>query len=72
INFWGHSGLAIRSQFRDWRAPGSKPDSIEDSQYMCTLNHSQGANVLPLVWCGSFERGLTAQMSSSSSDHGSK
>ncbi|GBM64437.1 hypothetical protein AVEN_96963-1 [Araneus ventricosus] len=41
----------IRSQFRDWRAPGSKPDSIEDSPYMwacCTLNHTQGAKCPPV------------------------
>ncbi|GBM67784.1 hypothetical protein AVEN_84506-1, partial [Araneus ventricosus] len=46
-----HSGLVIRSQFRDWRTPGSKPDSIEDSPYMwacCTLNHTQGAKHPPI------------------------
>ncbi|GFV55124.1 hypothetical protein TNCV_2623451 [Trichonephila clavipes] len=35
----------------------------------CTLNLS--SNVLPLVWSGSFERGVPVQVSSSSLDHGS-
>ncbi|GBM80053.1 hypothetical protein AVEN_45038-1 [Araneus ventricosus] len=37
----------------------------------CRLNPS-GPNVLPLVWCGSLEMRVLAQVSSSSSDRGSK
>ncbi|GBM73053.1 hypothetical protein AVEN_268530-1 [Araneus ventricosus] len=53
----GHSGLAVRSQFRGRRAPGSKPDSSEDPPCMapitpkcpsvgvvCTLGADHGSN----------------------------
>ncbi|GBM42871.1 hypothetical protein AVEN_245698-1 [Araneus ventricosus] len=38
----------------------------------CKLNHTQWTNALPLVWRGSLEREVPAQVSSSSSDCGSK
>ncbi|GBM44839.1 hypothetical protein AVEN_201087-1 [Araneus ventricosus] len=50
-----------------------KPDSAEDPPCMwacCTLNR-RGSNVLLLVWCGSLEKGVAAQVSSSSPDCGS-
>ncbi|GBM78953.1 hypothetical protein AVEN_44404-1, partial [Araneus ventricosus] len=37
----GRSGLVVRCQLRDWRVPGSKPDSTEDPLRMrawCSLN----------------------------------
>ncbi|GFX40937.1 hypothetical protein TNCV_2216361 [Trichonephila clavipes] len=36
------------------------------------ITSAESSNVLPLVWCVSSERGLPAQVSSSSLDHGSK
>ncbi|GBO30974.1 hypothetical protein AVEN_212465-1 [Araneus ventricosus] len=56
------------------RVPGSKPDSTEEQpckRVWGTLNPS-GPNVRPLVWYGSLERGVPAQVSSSSSDQGPK
>ncbi|GBN54749.1 hypothetical protein AVEN_78909-1, partial [Araneus ventricosus] len=41
------------------RVPSSKPDFTEEppcKRAMCTLNPS-GSNVLPLMWCGSLEKG---------------
>ncbi|GBO32250.1 hypothetical protein AVEN_273488-1 [Araneus ventricosus] len=38
----------------------------------CTLNHTQWPKVLSLVWRGSLERVVPVQVSSSSSDRGSK
>ncbi|GFY19341.1 hypothetical protein TNCV_4127281 [Trichonephila clavipes] len=32
----------------------------------------ESSNVLPLVWCDTYERGMPAQVSSTSLDHGSK
>ncbi|GBN06055.1 hypothetical protein AVEN_141317-1 [Araneus ventricosus] len=58
----------------DCRNPGSKPDSTEEppcKRAWCTLN-PWGPNVLPFVWCGSLERGVPAQVPSSSSDRGQK
>ncbi|GBN55171.1 hypothetical protein AVEN_18817-1 [Araneus ventricosus] len=41
----GCGGLVVRSRFRDWRVPGSKPDSTEPPPCMrATLHHTQGAN----------------------------
>ncbi|GBN90589.1 hypothetical protein AVEN_180277-1 [Araneus ventricosus] len=51
--------LVVRSRPRGERIPGSKPDSTEEPQckrVWLKLNPS-GPNVLPLVWCGSLERG---------------
>ncbi|GBL87933.1 hypothetical protein AVEN_192093-1 [Araneus ventricosus] len=51
---WGRGCLMVRSRPRGRRVPGSKPVSTEEQP--CTLNTS-GPNVLPLVRCGSLERG---------------
>ncbi|GBO36923.1 hypothetical protein AVEN_181675-1 [Araneus ventricosus] len=65
------------------RVTSSKPDLTKDSTYMSStcvildewefLVHakSTGSNVLPLVWCGSLERGVPALVSSLPSDRGS-
>ncbi|GBM95152.1 hypothetical protein AVEN_17585-1 [Araneus ventricosus] len=53
---------------------GSKLDSTEEPPckwVWCTLNTS-GPNVFQLVRCGSLERGVPAQVLSSSSDRGTK
>ncbi|GBM21622.1 hypothetical protein AVEN_172474-1 [Araneus ventricosus] len=51
------SGLVGWSRLR---AGGSKPDSTEDPPCMCVwcvLNLSRGPDIIPLVSCGSLERG---------------
>ncbi|GBM09026.1 hypothetical protein AVEN_229057-1 [Araneus ventricosus] len=71
----GHGGLVVRCRLRCWRVPGSKPDSTEDPSCIGPVACSiicRRSNVLPLVWCGSLERGLPVQVSSSSSDRDSK
>ncbi|GBO07716.1 hypothetical protein AVEN_37505-1 [Araneus ventricosus] len=43
------------------RVPGSKPDFIEDPPCIGPAARSiirRGSNVLPLVWCGTLERGF--------------
>ncbi|GBM76099.1 hypothetical protein AVEN_148236-1 [Araneus ventricosus] len=58
-----------------WRAPHSTPDPIEDLQCMWTcftLNHTQRFKRPPKGECGSMERGVPSQVSSSSSDRSSK
>ncbi|GBM13320.1 hypothetical protein AVEN_226301-1 [Araneus ventricosus] len=70
----GRGGLMARSRRRSRRAAGSKRDSNEDPSCLwawCMLNLTW-ANVLSLVWCGSLERNVPAEVSSSSSDRGSK
>ncbi|GBN23594.1 hypothetical protein AVEN_50876-1 [Araneus ventricosus] len=56
----GRGGLGIRSRLRGGRAPGSKPDSTEEPSccgpVACQIIR-KGPNVLPLVCCGSLERG---------------
>ncbi|GBM15878.1 hypothetical protein AVEN_258424-1 [Araneus ventricosus] len=68
-------GLVVKSRLRGRKFPGLKPDSTEDLPRVwacCMLNHTKGeSNVLPLVWCGSMERGVPARVLSSSSDSGS-
>ncbi|GBO07484.1 hypothetical protein AVEN_83930-1 [Araneus ventricosus] len=49
--FLGTQWPSNKVSVSDWRTPGSKPDSIEDSPYMwacCTLNHTQGAKHPPI------------------------
>ncbi|GBN69985.1 hypothetical protein AVEN_81805-1, partial [Araneus ventricosus] len=49
----------VRSRPRGRWVPCSKPDSTEEQlckRACCTLNPSR-PNVLPLVWCGSLEKG---------------
>ncbi|GBM64403.1 hypothetical protein AVEN_135127-1 [Araneus ventricosus] len=57
----GRGGLVVKYRLRGRRAPGSKPDSTEDSPCgaCCTPNHTYWPNVLQLVWCVAalFERG---------------
>ncbi|GBN15628.1 hypothetical protein AVEN_51242-1 [Araneus ventricosus] len=56
----GRSGLVVKSRLWGRRVPGSKLDSTEDPPCIwacCTLNLTLWPNVLPLVWCGSLERG---------------
>ncbi|GBO07686.1 hypothetical protein AVEN_21865-1 [Araneus ventricosus] len=53
----------LRSDPRLWdrRVPGSKPDSTEDLSCIGPVARSiirRESNVLPLVWCGTLERGF--------------
>ncbi|GBL77257.1 hypothetical protein AVEN_41715-1 [Araneus ventricosus] len=62
-------------RFRDRSVPGSKPDSTEEPSSIGPIAlemKRRGPNALPLMWCGSLEREVGAQMSSSSSDLVSK
>ncbi|GBN98108.1 hypothetical protein AVEN_119420-1 [Araneus ventricosus] len=67
----GHGCLVVRSRLWGRRVPNSEPDSTNDKPYI-GLVARRGSNVIPLVPCGSLERGVPAQVSSSASDHGSK
>ncbi|GBM71419.1 hypothetical protein AVEN_185725-1 [Araneus ventricosus] len=61
----GCGGLVVRSRPQGRKVPGSKPDSTEEpprKRVWCTLNPSRPFG----------ERRATAQVSSSSSDRGSK
>ncbi|GFW75653.1 hypothetical protein TNCV_4428361 [Trichonephila clavipes] len=51
-----------------------EPSTMEDPPCRVAMHVKtvESSNVLPLVWCGSLERGVPAQVSSSSLDHGSK
>ncbi|GFT89094.1 hypothetical protein TNCV_3085011 [Trichonephila clavipes] len=65
------SGQGIRS----WPAcPKFKPSTSKDPPCRGAMHVKsfESSNVLPLVWCGSQERGMLAQASSLSIDHGSK
>ncbi|GBM64157.1 hypothetical protein AVEN_49285-1 [Araneus ventricosus] len=56
------------------RVPSLNPDSTEDPSCIgrvARLIIRGDPNVLPSVWCGSFESGVPAQVSSSSSDRSS-
>ncbi|GBM11210.1 hypothetical protein AVEN_133937-1 [Araneus ventricosus] len=72
---WRRGRLALRCRLGDRSAPGSKPDSTENTscigrvarQIVCRVS-----NVLPLLWCDSLERKVPVQASASSSDCGSK
>ncbi|GBM77925.1 hypothetical protein AVEN_89588-1 [Araneus ventricosus] len=71
----GHGDPVVKSLPRGRRAPGSKPDSTEDLSCIGPVARQIIPilpNVLPLMWCESLERGMPAQVSSSSSDRGSK
>ncbi|GBO20175.1 hypothetical protein AVEN_140997-1 [Araneus ventricosus] len=59
----GRGDLVVRSQLRDRKALGSKSDSTEDPSWCTPWVKRLLASVL---------RELPAQVSSSSSDHGSK
>ncbi|GBM57579.1 hypothetical protein AVEN_85446-1 [Araneus ventricosus] len=76
FTFGNHGVLVVRSRFRGRRVPGSKPDSTEDPSCMwacCVINHTQGVKRTSR-WRGAedLRRGMPAQMSSSSSNGGSK
>ncbi|GBM27741.1 hypothetical protein AVEN_25359-1 [Araneus ventricosus] len=71
----GCSVLVVWSRHRARRAPGSKLHSTADPPCMEPVTRSiirRRPNVLLLVWRGSLERGVPAQVSPLSSDHGSK
>ncbi|GBM22018.1 hypothetical protein AVEN_242689-1 [Araneus ventricosus] len=66
-------GLVIRCRNR--KTPGSKLDSTADLSCngpVARYITRREPNVLPLVWCGSLERGIVVQGPSSSSDRDSK
>ncbi|GBO39007.1 hypothetical protein AVEN_249455-1, partial [Araneus ventricosus] len=52
VSLNGRSGLAVRSQFRVRRAPGSKPDSPEDPPCMAPIERHAVAKCPPagVVW----------------------
>ncbi|GBL76238.1 hypothetical protein AVEN_234502-1 [Araneus ventricosus] len=65
----------VRSRLWGCRAPSSKHDSTEDRRCMwtcCTLNHTQGTKCPPGGVVRKFKEGVPAQVSSFSSDRGSK
>ncbi|GBN16915.1 hypothetical protein AVEN_210179-1, partial [Araneus ventricosus] len=69
------SVLMVWSQIRDRRVSGSKLDSTEDLPCMGLVGRliiRSGRTVILLLWCGSLEKGVPSQVSSSSSDRGSK
>ncbi|GBM62631.1 hypothetical protein AVEN_187037-1 [Araneus ventricosus] len=73
-NLLGSGDLVVWSRPRGRGVLGSKPDSTEElprKRVWCTLNPS-GPNILMLVWFRSLEREVPAQVSSTSSDKGSK
>ncbi|GBM89627.1 hypothetical protein AVEN_170625-1 [Araneus ventricosus] len=56
--------LVVRSRLQEWRFPSSK------SATYVGLVHSQSyIRALQLAWCGSLDKRLLSQASSSSSDH---
>ncbi|GBL93254.1 hypothetical protein AVEN_42691-1 [Araneus ventricosus] len=65
----GRGGLVVRPRPRDWRVAGSKPDSTEDPP-------RTGPAARQIIRSGQtpsrFGEGVPAQVSSSSSDRGSK
>ncbi|GBM75329.1 hypothetical protein AVEN_144155-1 [Araneus ventricosus] len=68
----GRSDLVVSSRLRDRRASCSNPDSTEDPQSIraCgTLNHAARP---PVGVVRMFEKGILAQVTSSSSDRGSE
>ncbi|GBN54118.1 hypothetical protein AVEN_78824-1 [Araneus ventricosus] len=53
-------GLVVRRQARSRRVPSSKPDSTEDLSCIWSVPRyviRRRSSILPLVWCGSLERG---------------
>ncbi|GBN50265.1 hypothetical protein AVEN_265596-1 [Araneus ventricosus] len=69
-NGTGRGGLVVRCRLRGWRAPGSKPDLTEDPACMwaCCIRGQTSH-----IWCGAeVWRGVPSQLSSSSTDRGSK
>ncbi|GBO18871.1 hypothetical protein AVEN_164753-1 [Araneus ventricosus] len=74
-NIRGRGGLVVRCRLRDRRVPGSKPDSTKDPPCMwtrCMCNHTYGVKSPPADAMRKFGEGAPAQVSSSSSDCGSK
>ncbi|GBM78500.1 hypothetical protein AVEN_266025-1 [Araneus ventricosus] len=66
----GRGGLVVRSRLWGRRAPVSKPDSTNDS--LC-MGPAVRSGQTPSRWCGvEAWRGVPSQVSSSSSDRGSK
>ncbi|GBN73005.1 hypothetical protein AVEN_21295-1 [Araneus ventricosus] len=67
-------GLVVRSWLRKWRVVGSKLDSTENPRVWGLL-HPKSLAVTkrpPVGVARKFGEGVPAQVSSSSSDHGSK
>ncbi|GBN57659.1 hypothetical protein AVEN_23963-1 [Araneus ventricosus] len=70
----GRGGLVVRSRLWGRRAPGLKPDSTEDPSSMDLL-HAKSYVVAkrpPIGVARKFGERVPAQVSSSSSDHGTK
>ncbi|GBL95616.1 hypothetical protein AVEN_24823-1 [Araneus ventricosus] len=68
-------GLVLRSGLRGWRAPGSRPDSTEDPQWMCdwsTLNMTAWVKRPPSSVVRKFGERVSAQVLSSSLEHSLK
>ncbi|GBO26261.1 hypothetical protein AVEN_11754-1 [Araneus ventricosus] len=73
-NIWGRGGLVVRSRLWGRRAPGPNPDFTEDPPYMGLL-HAKSYVVAkrpPLGVARKLAEGVPTQVSSSSSDRGSK
>ncbi|GFY17295.1 transposable element Tcb1 transposase [Trichonephila clavipes] len=64
----GRDSLVVKAT-DSWLTCHEFDPSTTDAMHVKSVESS---NVLPLVWCDSKERGLPAQLSSSSLDHGSK
>ncbi|GBO16474.1 hypothetical protein AVEN_96583-1 [Araneus ventricosus] len=71
----GRGGLVVRSRLRAGGVQARNPIPLT-ILYVWDLLHVKSyvmaKSPSPLVWCGSLEEGVTAQVSSSSSDCGSK
>ncbi|GBM03922.1 hypothetical protein AVEN_185416-1 [Araneus ventricosus] len=71
----GRGGQVARSRLWGRMVPGSKLVSTEDPPRFGPVALQivrRGSNVLTMVWCGYLKRGVPVQVSSSSSDCGSK
>ncbi|GBM17703.1 hypothetical protein AVEN_104001-1 [Araneus ventricosus] len=67
---YGRGGLMLKSQL-----PDSNPIPLKIRRLCKPVTRKiirSRSNVLPLVWCGSLESGVPVQVSSLSSDRGSK
>ncbi|GBN43201.1 hypothetical protein AVEN_78852-1 [Araneus ventricosus] len=65
----------LRNLYRDDLDKDELSVEIESFKYTVRKNYSEMVNMSdmnPLMWCGSLEREVRAQVSSSSSNHGSK